>query len=171
LDLQLGILATVQDIPTADDREPVFEVPAAATLRSLPPWLVLLGEWARHRAGALLATGVDFAVMIGLVEMFGVGAGKATAAGAFFGAITNFLIGRSWIFGRSQDGAFGQAFRYALVAAGGLLLNAGGEAGLVGLGMGYVKARVIVSIAISNLWHYPAHKFFVFPRRRTPAIG
>lgn len=134
-------------------------------------WFALFAEWVRHRIGALVATAVDFAVMIALVETLHLGAGKATAAGAFCGAITNFSIGRNWIFGRTRGRATGQAIRYALVSAGGLLLNTGGESLLVGLGVGYVTARVIVATAISNLWHYPAHKFFVFPRKRSAAAG
>jgi putative flippase GtrA len=151
--------------------------PAARTLapartdRTRERWFALFAEWMRHRIGALVATAVDFAVMIALVEVLHLGAGKATAAGAFCGAITNFSIGRNWIFGRARGRATEQAIRYALVSAGGLLLNTGGESLLVGLGVGYVTARVIVATAISNLWHYPAHKFFVFPRKRSAVAG
>ena len=130
------------------------------------PWPAVVWEWIRHRAGALAATAVDFGIMIGSVEMLHLGPVVSTAAGALCGAITNFLLGRSWIFRRTDAAARGQAIRYALVSGASLGLNALGEYYLVvRLGVAYVLARVIVATAVGNLWNYPLHKFFVFGKR------
>jgi putative flippase GtrA len=129
-------------------------------------WFQLAGEWIRHHTGSFLATCVDFAVMIALVEILDVGPVAATATGALAGALTSFLLGRSWVFRAEASASTGQAIRYALVAMASLALNSGGEHVLVQAGLGYVKARVIVAVAVSNLWNYPLHKFFVFARKK-----
>lgn len=130
------------------------------------PWLPLAWEWLRHRAGALAATAVDFGIMIGLVELLHQGAVVATGAGALCGAVTNFVLGRSWIFRRTDAAARGQAVRYAIVSGASLGLNALGEYALVvRLGVAYLPARVLVATVVGNLWNYPLHKFFVFGRK------
>ena len=50
------------------------------------------GLLTKHLVAALLATAVDFAVMVGLVELAGIGAEIATLAGAVLGGITNFSL-------------------------------------------------------------------------------
>ena len=134
------------------------------------PWLAVVWEWLRHRAGALAATAVDFGIMIGSVELLQLGAVVSTVAGALCGAITNFLLGRSWIFPRTDATAWAQAIRYAMVSGASLGLNALGEYELVvRLGVAYLPARVVVATVVGNLWNYPMHKFFVFgksPRER-----
>lgn len=127
--------------------------------------LAVVGEWVRHHAGAMIASGVDFLVMIAVVELGHANPVLATAVGAIMGALTSFLLGRTWVFHREDGAATGQALRYVLVAGTSLALNAGGELLLLRAGLGYVRARVLVAILVSNLWNYPMHKFFVFGRR------
>jgi len=101
--------------------------------------------------------------MIGSVELLHLDPVVSTAAGALWGAIANFLLGRSWIFHRTDAGARGQMIRYALVSGASLGLNSLGEyLFVVRLGVAYLPARVIVATAVGNLWNYPLHKFFVF---------
>ena len=129
-------------------------------------WLAMAGEWIRHHTGSMIATGVDFVVMIGCVELLHVSPVTGTAAGALCGAIASFFLGRHWVFHRADSGAAGQLFRYALIAGASLGLNATGEYLLVvRAGLGYVLARLIVAVTVSNLWNYPLHKFFVFGGR------
>jgi putative flippase GtrA len=135
-------------------------------------WLTLVLEWIRHRASALIATGVDFAIMIGCVEILHFSPVAGTVAGALFGAITNFLLGRHWVFHRATSRVVGQILRYALVSGISLGLNAAGEYLLVfRAGVGYVLARAMVAFAVSNLWNYPLHKFLVFGRRARDGNG
>ncbi len=125
-------------------------------------WFAKIGEWIRHHTGSLVATSVDFVVMVASVEILGLGPVVGTAAGALCGALTSFLLGRNWVFHRADSRAAGQVFRYAMVAGASLALNALGEYLLVRAGLGYVRARVIVAVVVSNLWNYPMHKYFVF---------
>lgn len=123
----------------------------------------------RHQAGAVLATAVDFGVMALLVSGVGLSPVLGTVAGATCGAVSNFTLGRRWIF-RAQGGApSAQALRYLLVSACSLGLNAGGEWLLaVRLGLGYLLARAIVAASVSLLWNYPMQRHFVFAAERTP---
>jgi len=120
----------------------------------------------RHQMGAAIATGVDFATMILLVERAGVSPVVATAVGASVGAVTNFLLGRAWIFRRHSGHWAAQALRYATVSAASASLNALGEHVVHDVaGMQYVLARVLVSIAVSLLWNFPMQRRFVFRDR------
>jgi len=127
--------------------------------------LALVFEWIRHHTGSMMATAVDFVIMIGCVELFHFSPVEATTVGALCGAFTSFSLGRHWVFHRADGKAAGQLFRYAMVAGASLGLNDLGEFLLVRAGLGYVVARVIVAVAVSNLWNYPLHKFFVFRGR------
>jgi putative flippase GtrA len=128
------------------------------------------GLWAtlgRHQLGAVAATAVDFAVMIALVERFGVSPVVGTAAGATLGAFTNFALGRIWVFPRHSGHWAAQAARYALVSAASAGLNTLGEHLVYDVArLQYVVARVLVSIAVSLLWNFPMQRRFVFREGR-----
>jgi putative flippase GtrA len=121
----------------------------------------------RHQLGALAATVVDFGTMILLVEIFGLPPVTATAIGAAFGGVTNFTLGRAWIF-RNQSGHIAtQAFRYALVSGAGAGWNALGEHLVHDRAhVQYVVARGLVSVAVSLLWSFPMQRRFVFREGR-----
>jgi putative flippase GtrA len=117
----------------------------------------------RHQAAASAATVVDFGTMIVLVSLAGAPAVLGTVVGAACGAVTNFLLARSWVFSARAGKVHSQATRYALVSGGSLLWNAGGEYLLHdALRIQYVVARVIVAVAVSFLWNYPMHRAYVF---------
>jgi putative flippase GtrA len=121
----------------------------------------------RHQIGAAIATSVDFVTMIVAVERFGFDPAAATALGATVGAATNFALGRVWIFRRHTGHWAAQAARYALVSSGSAVWNTLGEyllhdAALVP----YVRARVVVSLAVSLCWNFPLQRRFVFREGR-----
>jgi putative flippase GtrA len=117
----------------------------------------------RHQLGAAMATAVDFGTMILAVERFALAPVLATAMGAVLGAMTNFALGRSWIFRYGSGHWAGQAVRYAVVSGASAGWNTLGEylmhdAALVP----YVSARAIVSVAVSLAWNFPLQRRFVF---------
>ena len=63
----------------------------------------------QHQLAALVATALDYCVMIVCVSAFGLSPVVGTAVGALFGAVTNFMLGRRWVFdartGESRAGA------------------------------------------------------------------
>jgi len=131
--------------------------------------LAKVKEWVRHHTGSFISSCVDFSVMIACVELLGLHPVDGTVAGAFCGALTSFLLGRTWVFHRTDSPATAQIARYGAVAAASLGLNALGEYLLVEqAGLGYVLSRVLVAVTVSNLWNYPLHKYFVFGKRRPP---
>jgi putative flippase GtrA len=121
----------------------------------------------RHQVGAAIATAVDFGTMILLVERAGVSPVGATAIGASLGAVTNFLLGRTWIFRRQTGHWAAQAVRYAGVSAASATLNALGEHVVHDVArVQYVLARVLVSLVVGLLWNFPMHRWFVFREGR-----
>jgi putative flippase GtrA len=142
-----------------------MRMPRPAT-HSADGWLPL-GALGRHQIGALVATAVDFGTMIFCVERLGLSAVFATAVGATLGAVTNFSLGRSWIFRRHSGRLEAQAARYALVSAGSAGWNSLGEHVVHDLAhVQYVVARVLVAVAVSLLWNFPMHRRFVFREGR-----
>ena len=124
------------------------------------------GLWStlgRHQLGAVVARVVDFAAMIALVERFGLSPVAGTVVGASLGAITNFVLGRVWVFPRHSGHWAAQGSRYAVVAGASAGWNALGEHLVHDVaGMQYVLARVLVAIGVSLLWNFPMQRRFVF---------
>jgi len=128
----------------------------------------LLATFGRHQVGSIVATAVDFAVMSALVSGLGVRPWLATAAGAFVGGVTNFSLGRHWIFSATEDDVRGQAGRYAFVSGASLAWNSAGEYVLTGvLGIQWLIARAIVALLVSVLWNFPVQRAFVYRARST----
>ena len=101
--------------------------------------------------------------MILFVEILGLSPTAATAIGATLGGITNFTLGRAWIFRRHSGHVSGQAIRYAGVSAAGAAFNAMGEHLVHDRAhIQYVVARAMVAIAVSLLWNFPMQREFVF---------
>jgi putative flippase GtrA len=137
------------------------DTPATSASRPAAKGLwVLLG---RHQVASLIATAADFGVMVAIVELFHLYPAAATFVGATAGGITNFQLGRHWIFEAQHEGAAPQALRYAIVSFASAAWNALGEYGLHHrLGVNYLAARVVVAVAVSFLWNFPMQRFFVF---------
>jgi putative flippase GtrA len=127
----------------------------------------LLGLLGRHQLASILSTAVDFGVMVLVVELLGRSPVVGTLAGAACGAITNFQLGRRWIFDAQHEGAAPQALRYSVVSGGSAALNALGEylAHDV-LGIYYLAARALVAVTVSFAWNFPMQRHFVFRRPR-----
>jgi len=140
-----------QATPSAESRR-------AATWRTL----------GRHQIGAIVSTAVDFGVMVFAVERLGFSPVLATAIGATLGAVTNFTLGRSWIFRRQAGHWASQAGRYALVSWASASWNALGEFLLNNLALvPYLPARALTSLAVSLLWNFPVQRWFVFREGKT----
>jgi putative flippase GtrA len=126
----------------------------------LPPGLRTLG---RHQLGAFAATCIDFVAMIMCVEWLGVSPVPATAIGSTLGGVSNFVLGRMWIFRARSHRASGQAVRYALVSAASAAWNSFGEHLVHDLAhVRYLLARVLVAFAVGVLWNFPMQRHFVF---------
>jgi putative flippase GtrA len=124
----------------------------------------------RHQAGALFVTALDFAVMTLLVKVWGTSAVVGTVFGAATGGVTNFILGRKWIFAATGEGAKGQALRYATVSGASLVWNALGEYIVHDrFGVQFQVARALVAAVISVAWNFPMHRYYVFPQNHPAA--
>ena len=125
-------------------------------------------EWIRHHATSVLSTAVDFTVMFVAVKVVHLKPVLATVVGASFGSVTNFAVNRSFTYRAGAGRASGQVWRFVVVSATSLGLNALGEWTFFSLlGLQFMLARVITAIIVSNGWNYPMLRFFVFSRRST----
>jgi len=117
----------------------------------------------QHQLSSLVATGVDYCVMIVCVSVLGLSPVLGTVIGALCGAVTSFTLGRRWVFDARHGEWTAQALRYALVSAVSLCGNAGGEWLLVHrLGLQYIVGRIITSLVVGIAWNFPMHRHFVF---------
>ncbi len=122
----------------------------------------------RHQAAALAASVLDFGVMILGVQELHLRPVAATVLGASLGAVTNFALGRSWVFrappGRDTSRVTTQGVRYALTAGASAVLNALGEYLLHDRAhVHYLVARLLVAAAVGMLWNFNMQRRFVFP--------
>ena len=125
----------------------------------------------QHQLSSLVATAVDYAIMIGCVSLAGLSPVLGTVLGALCGAVTSFTLGRRWVFDARRGDLGRQALRYAMVSTVSLCGNAGAEWLLVRVGLQYVLARVVASTAVGIAWNFPMHRHFVFGAERAKAPG
>ena len=119
----------------------------------------------KHQAASVFTTAVDFGTMIACVHFAGISPVWATGIGAGVGAVTNFTLGRRWIFQSIESHAGYQAARYALVSGASLVLNMIGEWLVHDVAqVQYVFARAMVAALVSVLWNFPMQRGFVFKK-------
>ena len=125
----------------------------------------------QHQLASLMATGVDYCIMIACVSLFGLSPVLGTVIGALGGAVTSFTLGRRWVFDARRGDLRGQVVRYAMVSAVSLCCNAGAEWLLVRAGVHYLLARLVASTVVGIGWNFPMHRHFVFRAggRRAPS--
>ena len=119
----------------------------------------------KAQASSLISSAVDFLITVMLKELFGVWYLAAAVIGIICGGITNFLLGRIWVFS-SEDKAVGpQAFKYSVVWGGNFLLNVGGVYLFTDIfGIKYWISKVTVSLIVGIGYNYVLQKFFVFKK-------
>ena len=86
------------------------------TRRSIAP------QFLRYTSAGAVGTAVQYAILILLVEIFGLGAVAASNVGAIFGAVVNYRLNHRYTFASRK--AHGHALpRFALISAAGIGLN------------------------------------------------
>jgi putative flippase GtrA len=129
--------------------------------------LARLRQWVRHNIVSVVATGADFATMIGLVELFRFSPVMGTVVGAAAGGVTSFVLGRHYTYRSRTDPVSGQALRYSLVSGASLGLNALGEHFILAIfASHYILGRILVATTVNNAWNYPMHRGYVFVQRK-----
>lgn len=120
-------------------------------------------EFLSAQVAAFIGTTVDFGVVIFLTEIFEIWYVVSNATGAMCGAITNFFLGRNWVFSSTEKKISHQAFRYFLVATGSMILNTLGVYLLTEYtSLNYIYSKVIVAVFIAFTFNFLLQKHFVF---------
>lgn len=117
----------------------------------------------KAQTSSLISTAVDFSVTFVLRHLFSTWFLAASVAGNICGGITNFLLGRNWVFSSKEGKVGGQAFKYVLVWLGNLGLNAGGVYLFTEIiHLEEWRSKILTSIIVSIGYNYVFQKFFVF---------
>lgn len=117
------------------------------------------------QVAAIIGTAIDFLVVIFLTEVLGMWYVASNACGAAAGAISNFLLGRYWVFDAKEDKIYTQASRYVLVAIGSLVLNTLGVYLLTEFfEFHYIYSKVFVAIFIAITYNFLLQKNFVYKK-------
>ena len=121
----------------------------------------------KSQVSAMVATAMDFLVLLALVEIFSWHYALGVALGAFAGGVVNFLMNRHWSFAtsekRNRAAVFFQVKRYAMVWGGSLFWNTALVVVLTELlDWVYIIAKVVVVAGVALAWNYPLHRYWVF---------
>lgn len=112
-----------------------------------------------------IASFFDYLITIFLVSVFRVDVVLASTTGTICGGITNFLIGRNWVFESKNRKVHQQALRYGIVWIGNLILNTGGVYIFTHLfKVHYVVSKALVSLVVGFCYNYTMQKKYVFKK-------
>lgn len=117
----------------------------------------------KSQAASFMGSAVDFLVTILGVELLGWWYVAATVTGSISGGITNFTLGRNWVFQASRNTIPGQLIKYFLVWNGSLALNATGVFALTHYaGISYIVSKLFTSVLVGFSYNYIIQKKYVF---------
>lgn len=117
----------------------------------------------RAQVTAVIATAVDFGMMILLKEVMGMYYLAAVVIGTLAGGFVGFMLGRYWVFISTEVKSIKQAKKYLVVMAGSFLLNVGGVYLMVEIfHFQYIIAKVIVSIIVGIGFNFFLQRLYVF---------
>lgn len=123
-----------------------------------------MATFVKAQASSLVASAVDFLVTIFCKEVLGIWYVAASFTGTLSGGITNFILGRSWVFKKKKEKTIPvQAVKYLLVWCGNLVLNTAGVFLVTHyLKLDYKISKLAVSLFVGIFYNYFLQKKFVF---------
>ncbi len=122
-----------------------------------------MATFVKAQASSLISTLIDFLTTIVCNHFIYLWYVYSNFVGTIAGGVTNFALGRFWVFDAKKKNAPGQAIKYILVWVGSLLLNNGGVFVFVHfLSIDKYVSKVIVSLAVGIGYNYFLQKKFVF---------
>ena len=117
----------------------------------------------KAQASSIIATALDFLVTIILKEFFKFWYLAASIAGTLTGGVTNFALGRHWVFDGKSKKVHRQIIKYIITWSGNLLLTTFGVIIFTHyIGLSYIISKVIVAIMVGAGYNYMLQKKFVF---------
>lgn len=120
-------------------------------------------RFAKAQIASSVASLADYLITIFCVEILGFWYLAGTTTGTIIGGITNFSMGRRWVFNGGLKEKNKQLFRYGVVWMGYLLLTTSGVYLLTHIGnLNYLFSKVFVSLFLAIAYNFPLQKRFVF---------
>lgn len=120
-------------------------------------------KFLKAQVASLIGTIVDFFITLVSVELFGIWYVAGTFFGNLSGGITNFMLGRQWVFKAQGRNLHTQIFRYLIVWCGSIILNTSGVYLMTHyLTVQYIVSKIIVSLVIAFGYNYILQRYFVF---------
>lgn len=117
----------------------------------------------KAQAASFFASMVDYFITIFTKEVFGFWYVVATALGTLLGGITNFSLGRRWVFKKREKPRQQQMVKYLIVWIGYLFLATSGVYLMTHYtGINYIYSKVSVTLFLAIAYNYPLQKKFVF---------
>jgi putative flippase GtrA len=117
----------------------------------------------KSQASSIISTLFDFLTTIVCKELFYFAVVFATLLGTLAGGVTNFALGRNWVFDKSEKKMPVQIVKYVLVWNGNLLLTTLGVLFANSyLHINYIVAKIIVAVIMGTTYNYFLQKKFVF---------
>lgn len=122
-----------------------------------------LNIFIKAQISSFISTIVDFGITIFLKEGCGLWYLFSTSAGSILGGMTNFALGRRWVFKSTEFHPGFQAIRYLLVWGGSILLNIGSVFLLTSIGhLNYLLSKIFTAVIIGISFNYILQYKFVF---------
>ena len=123
----------------------------------------ILISFLRYNLAAIIATAVDFIILIALTEIFQLWYFLSAIIGAIAGGIVAFMFSRNWVFKKQEGKITTQALKYILVWGTSIFLNTYGLYLFVEyLNFHYIISKVIVAIITGIGFNFFMHKYFIF---------
>lgn len=120
-------------------------------------------KFLRAQIASFSGTVVDFLTTLVSVEIFNVWYVAGNITGNICGGITNFYLGRNWVFQSKGKKVYIQGIKYIVVWLGSIMLNTSGVFVVTHyLGINYIISKVIVSLVVGFTYNYLLQNYFVF---------
>ncbi|SDT30953.1 Putative flippase GtrA (transmembrane translocase of bactoprenol-linked glucose) [Mucilaginibacter mallensis] len=122
-----------------------------------------MSTFIKAQASSIIATLFDFLTTIVCKEFFYFWYVIASLLGTIVGGVTNFALGRNWVFNRKEKKIPMQVLKYLIIWNGNLLLSTLGVFIVTHyLGLSYIISKIIVSVTVGVTYNYLLQKRFVF---------
>lgn len=119
--------------------------------------------FAKAQVASFVASFVDYLFTILCVEFLGFWYVVGSCTGTILGGVTNFSLGRHWVFRGGEAERRIQLVRYFLVWLGYLSLATSGVYLLTHIGgFNYIVSKITVTLFLAIAYNYPLQKRFVF---------
>ncbi|TSD66506.1 GtrA family protein [Inquilinus sp. KBS0705] len=122
-----------------------------------------MATFVKAQASSIIATIFDFLTTIVCKEFFYLWYVIASLIGTISGGVTNFALGRVWVFKSKDETIPKQVIKYMAVWLGNLALTTAGVFLVTHyIGLSYIISKALVSVVVGVSYNYFLQKRFVF---------